>query len=314
MYIHAFGAYFGLAVAYIFSTSESRVRTNNHSVYTSDTFSMLGTIFLWMFWPSFNGALAVDGGQQQRVVINTVLSLCVSCTVTFCYSTIIHDGKFEIVEIQNATLAGGVAVGCSANLLIGPWGAMLIGFVAGTISTFGFAFLTPFLEETIGLHDTAGIHNLHGMPGVLGGLVCLFASLAAQESNYGDSLGLVFPDRAPSNATLATELGLNYTGKDRDAGTQAGFQAAATFTSVAIGITTGLMTGYFIQFFDKFFTKTDPTMYFLDTPYWHLPKDYPGNIIPNPKNDQSVVTEINVAKEESEESSDKEAKMSNVKH
>jgi ammonia channel protein AmtB len=39
--------------------------------------------------------------------------------------------KFSMVDIQNATLAGGVAVGSSADLVIEPWGAALVGFVAG---------------------------------------------------------------------------------------------------------------------------------------------------------------------------------------
>ena len=41
---------------------------------TSDTFAMVGTIFLWIFWPSFNSAL-LDGNDQQRAILNTYLSL-----------------------------------------------------------------------------------------------------------------------------------------------------------------------------------------------------------------------------------------------
>ena len=47
----------------------------------------------------------------------------------------------------------------------------MVGLAAGTITTLGFAFLSPLLEEKVGLGDTCGVHNLHGMPGLLGGLV-----------------------------------------------------------------------------------------------------------------------------------------------
>jgi ammonium transporter Rh len=33
------------------------------------------------------------------------------------------------------------------------------------VSTMGFARLVPALESMIGLGDTCGVHNLHGMPG-----------------------------------------------------------------------------------------------------------------------------------------------------
>ena len=36
---------------------------------------------------------------------------------------------------QNSTLAGGVAIGAVCNMLNNPWGAMLTGCFAGTIST-----------------------------------------------------------------------------------------------------------------------------------------------------------------------------------
>jgi len=239
-------------------------------------FSIIGTIFLWMFWPSFNCALAT-GGQQHRVVINTVLALCSSCVVTFCWSGLFRKGKFDIVEIQNATLAGGVAVGCSSDLVIGGYGALIIGFIAGSISTFGFCKVMPFLERTIGLHDTAGIHNLHAMPGLLGGLGGIFAALTADEV-YGDHIGFVYHFRAPSNATLAQELGLAWTGVNRDKYGQAGFQAAGMFTSVGIGLVGGLITAAILKL--PCICKIKEEEYFLDTPMWHeLPFDHPARKI-----------------------------------
>lgn len=48
-------------------------------------------------------------------------------------------------DILNASLAGGVMVGASAGVLYIPGVALAIGLLAGTISTLGFHYLTPFL-------------------------------------------------------------------------------------------------------------------------------------------------------------------------
>ena len=47
---------------------------------------------------------------------------------------------------------------------------MLIGVLAGTLSTVGYAVIAPKVERLINGTDTCGVHNLHGMPGILGGL------------------------------------------------------------------------------------------------------------------------------------------------
>ena len=46
------------------------------------------------------------------------------------------------MHIQNATLAGGVAVGAVADMVIEPWGALLIGCCSGAISVLGYTFLS----------------------------------------------------------------------------------------------------------------------------------------------------------------------------
>nr|XP_006014259.2 PREDICTED: ammonium transporter Rh type A-like [Latimeria chalumnae] len=167
-----------------------------------------GTLFLWMFWPSFNSAIADEGPSQHRAIINTYFSLAACVLTAYAVSSLVESkGKLDMVHIQNATLAGGVAVGTCADMNIQPYGAMLIGFTAGIISTLGFKFLTPFFASKLRIQDTCGVHNLHGMPGILGGIAGIIAAaLGASTFNYQ-------------------------------------MQAAALATSVSIAIIGGLLTG-----------------------------------------------------------------------
>ena len=55
--------------------------------------------------------------------------------MAFVWSRLIrHEHKFSMVDVQNATLAGGVALGAAADMRLTPFIAMAIGFVAGTVS------------------------------------------------------------------------------------------------------------------------------------------------------------------------------------
>ncbi|XP_068921873.1 ammonium transporter Rh type A isoform X2 [Petaurus breviceps papuanus] len=201
MIIHAFGAYFGLAVAgVLYRPGLRRKRPDNEeSVYHSDLFAMIGTLFLWMFWPSFNSAIADAGDHQYMAIVNTYFSLAACVLTAFAFSSLVeHRGKLDMVHIQNATLAGGVAVGTCADMAIQPYGAMLIGSIAGIVSVLGFKFLTPFFATKLRIHDTCGVHNLHGLPGVIGGIASIVAvalgvtdktTMTMQAAALGTSLG-----------------------------------------------------------------------------------------------------------------------------
>ncbi|XP_030045553.1 ammonium transporter Rh type C [Microcaecilia unicolor] len=186
MTIHTFGAYFGLTVSWILNRPKLAQKNNMEKpAYYSDLFSMIGTLFLWMYWPSFNSAISNHGDAQQRAVINTYLSLASSVLTTFAVASIIDKkGKLEMVYVQNATLAGGVAVGTAAEMMLSTYGSLIVGFIVGIISTLGFKYLTPLLAK-IRLHDTCGIHNLHGMPGIVGGIVGAVTAACATEGVYG---------------------------------------------------------------------------------------------------------------------------------
>ena len=52
--------------------------------------------------------------------------------------------------IQNATLAGGVAVGTAGNMPLQPWGALLMGTLAAVISVSGFRFVSVCTDKSLG--------------------------------------------------------------------------------------------------------------------------------------------------------------------
>lgn len=170
--IHAFGAYFGLGLV---ATTAKKMSggPSCESDSVSNQFSLLGSLLLWVFWPSFTSAVA----SPERVVltaINTVFALAGATIATYIFSKLIR-GKVDIEDIANASLAGGVAIGSTCDIA-NPGMSMLIGLAAGILSTAGYAIIAPKVQKLIRGTDTCGVHNLHGMPGLLGGLSAIIVT------------------------------------------------------------------------------------------------------------------------------------------
>lgn len=280
--IHAFGAYFGLALSRVLHDKKALDSPKEASVYHSDLFAMIGTVFLWMYWPSFNAALvAPDYVAQHRSVINTYFSLAAACVTTFALSPLFQrEGtkwRLSMVHVQNATLAGGVAVGTASNMSISPWGALLIGCCAGALSTVGYAYLTPFLTKYTKTHDTCGVHNLHGMPGILGGIAGAVAAAHADVNKYGyDSLFNLWGARAPKmNSTEYNKLvgmGVAFdAGDGRSAKAQAGYQIAGLAVALGIAVIGGIVTGFIVRW--KIFDPPSREQMYDDEDYWEVPTE-----------------------------------------
>merc|ERR1719476_409221 len=167
---------FGLAAAWVLGMPAKMEKEGPSLV--SDLTAFIGTLFLWLYWPSFvAGWIPAGSVEWDTALSNTVMALLGSTVFSFIASAALSGKIFRPVDIQNATLAGGVAIGATANLNVTPVGALLIGAAGGLVSTLGYVYVQPFLLAKIGLHDTCGIHNLHGMPSLLGGIVGIFVAL-----------------------------------------------------------------------------------------------------------------------------------------
>ncbi|CAH1796620.1 unnamed protein product [Owenia fusiformis] len=281
MFVHAFGAYFGIAVARVLYNDELHDEIHDHHkwapCYHSDHFSMIGTLFLWVFWPSFNSVVSATDDGRYRAVINTYFALSAGVIMSFAVSSLVDKkSRFEIDHIQNATIAAGVAVGTSADLMLHPYGSILVGCVAGAVATLGLKYLEPFLAVRMKTHDTCGVNNLHGMPGLIAGIVgAIMAALATPDIYGEESLYKTFPARTPTNLT---GLNLDHLGIDpgygRSAGTQGGYQMAALMCTLVIAVVSGILVGFILRL--PIWNQPHGEHLFDDDQMWVLPEDYTG--------------------------------------
>ena len=211
---------------------------------------LLEHYFLWIYYPSFNyGLLAQNFFEQHLIVVNTIISLTGSVVGTYIVSSLGFGRGLDMENILNATISGGVVMGAPCSFIYRPGVALFIGCTTGIISTLCFYYLTPKLLNCIGLYDTCGIHNLHGIPGLIGGIWSSII-VAFYSTGFNTKIAAQY-----SNGNFLVPI-------DRTFHQQGGLQIAGTFCSLAIafGIIGGLVTSCFY--------KEKPKYFYLDSEYF----------------------------------------------
>ncbi|XP_047200720.1 rh blood group, D antigen isoform X2 [Girardinichthys multiradiatus] len=239
MELHVFGALFGLMLTWILYRNGSAQGFEKEKFdKKSGLFSMLGTVFLWMFWPSFNSVL-VDDQTQLEAVCSTYLALAVSA-VTAAALTMLSSprGKLNPIQMQSCILAGGVAIGISISALQQPWEAMALGFTAAIISAMGFRYLKTHLLIAFDCHDTCSVLSTHGLPGLLGWL----AQLVLQIKDCDDH-------------TVAIRFAV--------------FHISALFITICVSLTTGILTAFLLKW--NFWRPPQNKKCFDDQAFWEFP-------------------------------------------
>ncbi|XP_017692076.1 PREDICTED: RH-like protein [Lepidothrix coronata] len=236
MHVHLFGAYFGLAVTSCFPEPSPRL-DKNRSTPKSDLFSMLGCVFLWVFWPSFNSLLIQS---RMKALLNTYLALAVSAVTAFLLSALTSkDGKFRMTHIHSAALAGGVTISFTAETISHPWIAMILGLLGSAITILGSHCLQRCLNPPLKIHDTSGVHFTFGLPAVLGGLAQVVL-LVIREWTNSSSLGYL----------VLLHIG-------------------AFCQTISLALITGFITGFILN--TRLLKIIPVSKYFEDQFYWEFP-------------------------------------------
>jgi Amt family ammonium transporter len=147
------------------------------------TAAALGVFILWFCWFGFNGgsslSLSTDASMELTglVCFNTNLAAAIATCVTMIF-TWLRYGKPDVSMTLNGALAGLVAItaGCDC---VSPFGAAIIGFVAGILVVLS----VEFFDNIAKIDDPVGAVSVHFVNGVWGTIaVGLF-------SNGGDDVG-----------------------------------------------------------------------------------------------------------------------------
>lgn len=277
--IHLFACYFGLGATFVlYRPALNQGHAKEVTSYTSDILSVMGTLFLWVFWPSFNSALTFKGDDQHRAILHTFIGLSSSTLTAFALSAVFSKrGKITMADVQNVTLAGGVTVGASVDMMITPAAAYALGIMGCTACFLGYKYLTPFLARRLRIQDQCGIHNLHGLTGLISCTAGICAILLATEETYGPSMYQIFAHRAPMEGDPKLDAlrelipGLK-AGLGRTAETQAMYQVAAIFATIAAAAVGGVVTGFVMKL--PFLAAYPDDLCFDDEVFFDVPGDF----------------------------------------
>ena len=233
LYIHTFGALFGIAIYIVlFRSKKKRARLSaynraNITNYLSNITCFVGVLFILNYLPSFNSGLALSDDGRYRAAINTYFSIIGSIVMSFIITGFIYNGKFIYEYILFGSFSGGIIISTCCSVCLDHWAALLIGMLCGLICIILFKYLNELFLQ-LGYYDIYNIIIVHGIPGILGAFIsCMFISdLDHRVDNY---YNILLKDMERTNRA------------------QAGIQIAAIFITCAISFVGGITVGFLIK-------------------------------------------------------------------
>lgn len=150
----------------------------------------LGVFILWFCWFGFNGCSTVSMSGDASLIsagnifVNTNLAAASATVVAMLVTWFIYK-KPDVSMTLNGSLAGLVAITAGCDL-VDPFGAAIIGALAGVI----MIFAVWFIDHVLKIDDPVGAIAVHGFCGASG---TIFVGLFAVEGGlfYGGGTSML---------------------------------------------------------------------------------------------------------------------------
>ena len=128
--------------------------------------SVIGASMLWVGWFGFNAgsALAANGSAGMAMAVTQIATA--AAALSWMFAEWISRGKPSVLGIVSGAVAGLVAI-TPASGYVDPFGALIIGLVAGLVCYWGAVVLKPKL----GYDDSLDVFGVHGLGGITGALL-----------------------------------------------------------------------------------------------------------------------------------------------
>lgn len=135
----------------------------------------VGTLILWFGWFGFNGGSTLAfTADVPRIILVTNLSGVAGLAAASLYAYLVEDRVDMVGKMIGGGLSGLVAITAGADV-IGPFGSIVVGLVAGVLYNIGYEALIR-----LKIDDALGVVPAHGLAGIWGTLaVAIFAPASA---------------------------------------------------------------------------------------------------------------------------------------
>jgi len=145
-------------------------------------YTLIGVSMLWVGWFGFNAGseLAANGVAGMAMAVTQVATA--AAALSWMFIEWIKHSKPSVLGIASGAVAGLVAI-TPASGVVGPMGAMVIGFVSG-----GVCFVaSTSLKRQMGYDDSLDVFGIHAVGGIVGAVL---TGVFCAESLGGAGFGL----------------------------------------------------------------------------------------------------------------------------
>ena len=148
--------------------------------------TMTGAALLWVGWFGFNAGSSLAANEVAALALFNTLIATVGAIMAWVFTEWAIKGRPSMLGAASGAIAGLVGVTPAAGL-VGPVGALVIGIAAGIICVWG----VNGLKRMLGVDDSLDVFGIHGVGGIVGGVLVGVFNAKALGGLGLDSISLI---------------------------------------------------------------------------------------------------------------------------